>query len=162
MMCMWHNNYRIVGNFGEVFNLVIILANFEENRQHLNNVFLWRNDYVCTCACEREQCEFSKISQPWCNRIIKFCQESMLLLKFFQVKHPTLPSSSICASNTTLDLTRLHFWQLLASSANGVAGQPADPCITSLVYCVMRLRSQFVKSPNLKFANIFKGVIRQI
>ena len=46
--------------------------------------------------------------------------------------------------------------------ANGVAGRPADPCITSLVYRVMRLRSQFVKLPNLKFANIFKGVIRQI
>ena len=44
-----------------------------------------------------------------------------------------------------------------------MAGQPAaDPCITSLVYRVMRLRSQFVKSPDLKFANIFKGVIRQI
>ena len=52
--------------------------------------------------------------------------------------------------------------ELLARLANGVAGRPAaDPCITSLVYRVMRLRSLFVKLPNLKFANTFKGVIRQ-
>ena len=66
------------------------------------------------------------------NRIV--CQESMSLLKFFQVKHPTLSSSSTCASNTTLDLTRLPFQvtagfeagQLLARSA---VVSPPDPTL---------------------------------
>ena len=43
------------------------LANFEENRQiktrqYLNNV-LFFYDYVCACACEREQCEFRLIGR---------------------------------------------------------------------------------------------------
>ena len=49
--------------------------------------------------------------------------------------------------------TRRHYrllWHLQGVNCVENASWPADPCITSLVYRVMRLHSQFIKSPKFK------------